>query len=135
MLFFSISAHAEKIADFNLPIYSQDKKFQLSENLKNKKVFINFWATWCISCIQEMPLLEKLKEQYGNDVVFVAVNAGEATNLIDRFMRKHKFSFIILKDEDRAFSKSVGVDSLPVSLVIDKDMNVVYRGITPPKEL
>lgn len=129
------NAYAEKVPDFNLPVYNTDSTFQLSENLKGKKILINFWATWCTSCIHEIPLLESLKEKYGKDVVFVAVNAGEKSNLIDRFLKKYKFSFTILKDEDRSFSKNIGVDSLPVTIVLDKDRNIIYRDVVPPKEI
>ncbi len=135
IFFFSLNVYAEKMPDFSLPIYNADSKFKLSEELKGKKVLINFWATWCTSCIHEIPLLETLKEKYGKDVVFVAVNAGEKSNLIDRFLKKYKFSYIMLKDEDRSFSKSVGVDSLPVTMVLDQDRNVIYRAVVPPKEI
>lgn len=131
----SINAYAEKMPDFTLPIHPQNEKFHLLEKLKGKKVLINFWASWCTSCIHEIPELEALKAKYGNDVTFVAVNAGEKSNLIDRFVKKNKFSFILLKDENRLFSKSVGVDSLPVTMVVDKDLNITYRGTVPPKEL
>ncbi len=135
LLLISLNANAEKMPDFNLPIYSQESKFHLSENLKGKKILINFWASWCISCIHEIPLLEKLKEKYGKDVLFVGVNAGEKQVLIDKFLRKNKFSYILLKDEDRNFSKSVGVNSLPVTMVVDQEMNIIYRDVVPPKEL
>lgn len=134
-LLVSLNAHAEKMTDFTLPIYPQNEKFHLQENLKGKKVLINFWATWCMSCVHEIPELEALKAKYGKEVTFVAVNAGEKSNLIDRFIKKNKFSFVLLKDEDRSFSKSIGVNSLPVTIVVDKDMNITYRGIVPPKEL
>lgn len=135
IFFFSLNVYADKMPDFNLPVYNADSKFQLSEVLKGKKVLINFWATWCTSCIHEIPLLESLKEKYGNDVVFVAVNAGEKSKLIDRFLKKYKFTYIILKDEDRSFSKSVGVDSLPVTMVVDQSRNIIYRAVIPPKEI
>jgi thiol-disulfide isomerase/thioredoxin len=135
ILVLSFNANAEKLVDFTLPTFPKNEVFHLSEKTKNKKVFINFWATWCTSCIHEIPLLESLKAKYGNDVEFVAVNAGEKENLINRFLKKYQFSFIHLKDEERKFSKSIGVDSLPVTIVVDKDMNVVYRDVVPPKSL
>lgn len=133
--FISLSAYADKLSDFSLPIYNADSKFHLNENIKGKKILINFWATWCTSCIHEIPQLEALKVKYGKDVVFVAVNAGEKSNLIDRFLKKYKFSYVLLKDEDRSFSKSIGVDSLPVTIVLDQDRNVIYRDVVPPKEI
>ncbi len=134
-LLFSFSAQAEKMKDFTLPVYKQNENFVLSESLKGKKVLLNFWATWCTSCIHEIPLLEALKAKYGDSVTFVAINAGEQSNLIDKFFKKYKFSYLHLKDEERNFSKSIKVDSLPVTIVIDKDMNVIYRDVVPPKEL
>lgn len=131
----SYNAYAEKMINFNLPIYQTNEKFQLSERLKGKKILINFWASWCTSCIHEIPQLEALKLKHGNDVQFVAINAGEKSNLIDRFLRKNKFTFLILNDDDRNYSKSIGVNSLPVTIVVDKDMNIIYRDIVPPKEL
>lgn len=134
-IIFTTSAYAEKFSDFKLPVYQTDETFHLSEKSKGKKILINFWASWCTSCIHEIPQLEALKARYGQDVLFVAVNAGEKANLINRFLNKNKFSFTILKDEDRTFSKSIGVNSLPVTIVLDKEMNVIYRDVVPPKSL
>lgn len=135
LFLFSINVYAEKLPDFTMPVYKQNATFKLSEELKGKKILINFWATWCISCIKEMPQLEALKAQHEKDVIFVAVNAGEELRLIDKFFRKQKFSYIQLLDLDRKFSKSINVESLPVTIVLDKDMNVIYRDVTPPKTL
>ncbi len=135
LLFLSLSAQAEKMQDFTLPIFKENKNFVLSENLKDKKILINFWASWCTSCIQELPLLDALKEKYGDKVVFVAINAGEKSNLITKFLKKYKFNFIHLEDQDRVLSKKLKVDSLPVTIVVDKDMNIIYREVVPPKEL
>lgn len=135
LMLLSVNVHAEKMKDFTLPIHQKSEKFHLQEEVKKKKVLLNFWATWCTSCIHELPKLEALKEKYGDSVTFVSVNAGEKDNLIDRFQRKYKFSYTMLKDEDRSFSKSLGVDSLPVTIVVDKDMNVIYRDVVPPTSL
>lgn len=125
-----------KISDFSLPLYGdQMGNFKLSENLKGKKTLINFWATWCTSCIQELPILDTLKNKYGEKVNFIAINAGEQKNLMAKFFKRYKFNYLHLKDEDRSFSKSMNVDSLPVTIVIDKDMNIIYRDVVPPKEL
>ncbi len=135
MLIFSFNARAEKIKDFTLPQYVENKKIHLQEEVKKKKVLLNFWASWCMSCAQEIPKLEALKAKYGEKVTFVAINAGEKANLIERFLKKYKFSYLVVKDEDRLYSKSVGVDSLPVTIVVDEEMNIIYRDIVPPEEL
>lgn len=135
LMAFSLNAHAEKMKDFTLPMHAKEGNFRLQDEVKKKKVLLNFWATWCTSCIQELPKLEALKAKYGDKVTFVAVNAGEKSNLIERFLKKYKFSYTLLKDEERVLSKSVGVDSLPVTIVVDQDMNIAYRDVVPPTEL
>lgn len=129
------NASAEKLQDFVLNEYKSNLKTTLSEKLNGKKALINFWASWCTSCVHEIPQLESLKAKYGKDVHFFAINAGEKSNLIERFINKNKFTYTILLDDDRTYSKLVGVNSLPVTIVVDKDLNILYRGFTPPSEL
>ena len=128
-------ANAETMSDFSLPIYKTNNVFQLKEAVKGKKVLLNFWASWCTSCAHEIKELEALKAKYGDSVVFVGVNAGEKNNLIDKFINKHKFTFIQVVDENREFSKKLGVNALPVTMVIDSNMNIVFKDVRPPKEL
>jgi thiol-disulfide isomerase/thioredoxin len=135
----SIALHsplkAETMPDFSLPIYKSNTTFQLKESVKGKKVLLNFWASWCTSCAHEIKELEALKAKYGDSVVFVGVNAGEKNNLIEKFINKHKFTFIQVVDENREFSKKLGVNALPVTMVIDSNMNIVFKDVRPPKEL
>lgn len=133
--FFSLNANAEKLPDFELGEYQKNEKFILSKKLNGKKVLINFWASWCTSCAHEIPQLEMLKAKYGNDVTFIAINAGEKSNLIERFLKKYKFTYTVLVDEERLYSKKIGINALPVTIVLDKDLNVLYRDVVPPKEL
>ncbi len=133
LIFFNL--HAETFKDFTLPIHSKNESIILSKHSKDKKTLINFWASWCTSCIQELPQLEALKQKYEKEANFIAINAGEKNNLIDKFLKKYSFSYLILNDIDRVFSKSVGVESLPITIVVDKNLNIIYRGTVPPKEL
>ena len=130
-----VPAKAETMTNFSLPIYKTKNIFQLKEALKEKKVLLNFWASWCTSCAHEIKELEALKEKYGDKVIFVGVNAGEKNNLIDKFINKHKFTFIQVIDENREISKSLGVNALPVTMVIDSNMNIIFKDVRPPKEI
>lgn len=133
----SFSSFAQNVKDFNLPIYGKEKKFNLAKEAKKyKKVLINFWASWCTSCIQEMPELEALKSKYEKQgVLFIAVNAGEKKKKIQKFLKKHKFSYLILEDQDRKVSKSLNVTELPRTFVIDKSLKVHFSGDRPPKAI
>ncbi len=62
------------------------QEFKLSEK-QGKGVLVNFWATYCEPCKQEMPLFEKASHTYGNkDVIFAAVNVDESSVVIERFL-------------------------------------------------
>ncbi len=134
IILFNLSINAETLKDFTLPIYSKNKQFNLRQELSKKKVVINFWASWCTACIRELKELEQLKLNNKN-ITFIAVNAGESTKKIKRFLKKYHFSYLILEDKDRIFSKSIGISSLPQTMVIDQKSNILYRSDTPPKKI
>jgi thiol-disulfide isomerase/thioredoxin len=128
---------AKKMAPFELPIYKSDQIFKLDEKLKkHSKILINFWAAWCTSCIEELPDLEKLKaNSKGKDILFVAINAGESSKKIKKFLKKYKFSYLILEDKNRVVSKSLGVKDLPKTYVLDSKGNILFKKNRPPKKL
>jgi thiol-disulfide isomerase/thioredoxin len=132
-LFITTLAQAEVMKPFELPVYNESKTFKLSEH-KGKTVVINFWASWCIACIAEFNELNQLKEKYPA-ALFVAVNAGEEKNKIAKLLRKHTFNYLILEDSERKFSKSVGVEELPRTMVIDSTGTITYNAKVPPKAI
>lgn len=129
------TAFGETIKDFELSIYGQEgKTFKLSKELKSKKILINFWATWCTSCIQEVPILEKLQKDHPESL-FVAINAGDNVKKIKKFLDKYNFTYIILLDKDKKYSKSVGVLSLPQTFVVGEKLEILYKGNIPPERI
>lgn len=131
-LIFPSLSHAEKIQNFSVKDYASDQLFEVSK--VKKKTLINFWATWCTSCIKELDELESLKKKYPNDD-FVAISAGDTKKKIKRFLKKHPWSYRILMDKSKAVSKSLGVFNLPQTWVIDENGEIVYKEATPPSSL
>lgn len=126
---------AETIQNFELPVHNQDKIFKMEEQ-KGKTVVLNFFASWCIACIQEMPELNALKNKYSSaDYVFVAINAGDKPNQIKKLLSKYHFDFLILEDVTKAVSKKLGVNELPRTMVISPAGEIIYSSSTPPKNL
>ncbi|MBT3980612.1 MAG: TlpA family protein disulfide reductase [Bacteriovoracaceae bacterium] len=122
--------------------YPQLKDFKtgaehdLSQYRGKKIIVYNFWASWCTSCIGELPQLVELQKKYANkDIVFFGINAGERKKDIKRFNRRHKFPYTILLDPDKSFSKSLEIFNLPRTLVIGKDGSMVFSGNRPPAEI
>ncbi len=93
---------------------------------------INFWATWCTSCLVEMPVLEQQRTKHGgSDLAIVAVNVGEGFGDAGEFIDSLELSeFVVAMDPDLTISDSYSVRGLPHSVFIDRDgvIQAEYRG-------
>jgi len=67
---------------------------------RGKVLILNFWATWCEPCIEEMPSLQKLRERLSGKINVVGVNLGEGDTRIEKFMAKTGATFPVLLDRD-----------------------------------
>lgn len=130
---FSLSASSETMKPFELPIYNEQKTFKL-QDYKGKTVVINFFASWCIACIQEFGELNQLKEK-NPSAIFIAVNAGEEKAKITKLLKKYPFNYLVLEDSERKFSKSLGIEELPRTIIVNSEGVITYNGKTPPKNL
>ncbi len=102
------------------------------EDFKGKKVFLNFWATWCPPCVAEMPDIQKLYEETKDkDIVFLGVNIGEGRETASTFTRKNGINFPILLDDTTAISLKYNVRSIPTTFIIDEKGNITssYIGL------
>ena len=136
LLILVTSASALEIKEFSLPILNQDDKFTLSEHLGSKTIVINFFASWCTACVEETPDLHSLQNMYNtNDYIFIAINSGESRGVINKFIKKYKFKYIILEDTNKSVASLYNITSLPKTIVISKSKRIVFFGNRPPKKL
>ena len=101
-------------------------------SLRGKVVFLNFWATWCPPCREELPSIDRLYQVYGNnpDFVIVAVNGeAEGAETVPKFLKEHPHAFPIYLDADGSAQKSYGVTGYPETYIIGKDGIVVGKVI------
>ena len=86
----------------------------------NKAVLIDFWATWCGYCVEEMPDLIRLQEaNKGRGFTVLAVNVGESSRQASAFSDKMKLNFPIVLDEDMAVSQKYGLVGIPTSILVN----------------
>lgn len=96
---------------------------------KGKLLLLNFWATWCIPCREEMPGMETLWQNYKDQgLVVVAVSVDEGSRArIEKFSEIFKLSFPILLDPESKVSDLYKVSNMPTSFLIDRNGRIVTR--------
>ncbi len=111
---------------------TKGNKVTLSD-LRDKIVLVNFWATWCPPCIEEMPSMERLNEVIaGDDFVILAINTEEnGRGVVPAFLEKTPYTFPILYDDKGVVQKRYGVFKFPESFIIQKDGTVAEKIIGP----
>lgn len=96
--------------------------------LRGQVVLVNFWATWCEPCRDEMPALERLHQKLtARGVRVVGVNLGEGRARIEQFLKQTPVSFPIWRDDDSAASKAWRVRVLPATFLIDRKGMLRYQ--------
>lgn len=125
-----INPNAIKTKAIDFKLKDLDGKELSLSDLKGKKVFLNFWATWCPPCKAEMPQIEQLyQETKDSDLVIVAVEIGEPLDTVKPFIDKNKYNFKVLLDTDQNVATQYGIASIPTSYFIDVDGNIVSKNV------
>ena len=95
---------------------------------RGSAVLVNFWATWCEPCREEMPSIERLRRALdGRRFAVLAVNVGEGARVARDFAEKMPLGFTFLLDRDTRTAKAWGARVLPASFVVGPDGAVRYR--------
>ena len=101
------------------------------EELRRKPVVLNFWASWCVPCREEAPLLERSWREARDrgDVVFVGLNMQDLTEDARAFMREFDVSYLNVRDESNAIARKWGVTGLPETFFVTAGGEVVSHVI------
>jgi thiol-disulfide isomerase/thioredoxin len=104
---------------------------------KGQVVMINFWASWCGPCRQEMPLLESIYKKYNKmGFTLLGVNVEPDSQAANAWLKATPVSFPILYDKESKVSKLYDVAGMPSTVIIDRNGNlrVLHRGYKPGDE-
>jgi peroxiredoxin len=104
---------------------------------KGQVVMLNFWASWCGPCRQEMPLLESIYHKYNKmGFTMIGVNVEPDSNAANDWLKATPVSFPILYDRDSKVSKLYDVSGMPSTVIIDRNgkVRVLHRGYKPGDE-
>ncbi|NMB88803.1 MAG: TlpA family protein disulfide reductase [Chloroflexi bacterium] len=106
-------------AEFSLA--SLDDEVVRTSDLRGKAAIINFWATWCVPCQDEMPLLQNVADQYPDQLTVVGIDAGEGPDTVRAFLDQFGISFTILLDKDNQAQELYRVYGFPTTFFLDAD--------------
>ena len=121
--------------DFTLKS-NNGENVRLSE-LRGEVVLINFWASWCGPCRQEMPILSELHDKYkAMGFTVLAVNVEENSSEARKLLKEMPVSFPVLFDNDSTVSKQYDVVAMPSTVLVDRNGNMRYlhKGYKPGLE-
>ncbi|HSE36521.1 MAG TPA: TlpA disulfide reductase family protein [Blastocatellia bacterium] len=129
-----IPSNSKALPSINLQDF--DGKAVPSDQFKGNIMVLDFWATWCVPCIAEIPALNRLQEKYGPKgvtVLGVTLASGDAAE-VKPFIGRHKMKYTVLMgDDDQVYD--LNVVAFPTTYVVTRDMKVFsrYIGASPTK--
>jgi peroxiredoxin len=117
--------------DYSLRGLDSPELHSLSK-LKGKVVLVNFWATWCKPCEEEMPAMERLyRKLHPAGLEMVAISVGEEAEVVRAFRDRLRLTFPILLDQDKSAAKEWQTFAFPETLLVDRDGKILERYVGP----
>lgn len=117
-----------------------ENQYQSLEKLAAGKVtLINFWATYCVPCRKEMGYLKKIHQTYSGEnaqIIGISIDDGRTMGRVKSLVRSQKLNYTILMDPDQKLYKSFNTSSLPFSILLDTQGDIVWEhtGYVPGDE-
>jgi peroxiredoxin len=102
-------------------------------DFRGKVIVLNFWATWCPPCIEEMPSLSAMQARLRDRVNVVAVSVDEDAEAYHRFLRENNIQLLTVRDAQRQSNRLYGTEKYPETYVIDRS-GVLRRKFVGPVE-
>lgn len=113
-----------------LRLLDMDEKVHTLADYKGQPVIVNFWATWCPPCREEIPSMNRAWRKIKDEgIVMLAVNVGESSDEVFAFTGEYPIDFTVLLDQSGMMSTQWPIKGLPTTFVIDTEGNLVYQAI------
>ncbi len=112
-------------------VQDSDRKVTLSD-FKGKVLVLNFWATWCPPCVEEMPSLIAMQQQMRDKgVIVLAVSVDADKNNYEQFLKEHSVTLLTVRDADQKSNDLYGTFKFPETYIIDRNGTVRRKFIGP----
>ena len=101
-------------------VQDSDRKVEL-RNFEGQIVVLNFWATWCAPCVEEMPSLSQLQQRFKDkDLTVLGVSVDADSDAYHQFVKDHKIAFLTVRDPDQKANNLYGTFKFPETYIIDR---------------
>ncbi len=87
-------------------------------------IVLNFWATWCGFCVEEMPLLNEMDKR--DDIKVIAISVGEEAETVKKYIEEGGYEFDVFLDQEGTLASKFGVTGFPTSMFLGKDFEYFY---------
>lgn len=124
--------------DFSLPLVSESPQqtVTLSEWIPSGPVLLVFWASWCPTCVTEVPILNEWHEKYAREGLrIIAVNVQESEKKVREFIETHPVDYPVAMDIEGEVTRRYGIIGVPVSVLIRSDGKIIYFGYSLPQNM
>ncbi|MAI79379.1 MAG: hypothetical protein CL917_10595 [Deltaproteobacteria bacterium] len=124
-------ARGDLAPDFRLEGLDEGSRYDSSQ-MEGRVTLVNFWATWCRPCEEEMPAMERLYSELGGDeFTLLAISVDESTEDVAEFQERMGLTFPILLDPSQVTSTLYQTTGFPESFLIDQEGRIVERYVGP----
>ncbi len=112
----------------SLALKDTEGKARNLNDYRGKVVIVNFMATWCSPCVEEMPSLQKLRERFrGRGLEVIAVNTGESESKVSKFAQDLRIKFPVLVDTEEDVKAAWKVYGIPATFIVGTDGKITHR--------
>ena len=123
------NTNSDTLPAMDFTVYKQDGTAINLSDFYGTPIVVNFWATWCGPCKSELPAFEQLYREYGENIIFMMVNltdgAQETVKDVNKFVMDNNYTFPVYFDTEADAALTYSVYSIPATLFIDADGNIV----------
>ncbi len=99
----------------------------IDSDLESEVLFLNLWATWCLPCLEEMPAMASLYEEFSDQGLAMVAVSNEDPEVVRQFLEEHPYPFTILLDPEDTLTLRLEVMALPTTFIVDRQGRIALQ--------